>query len=100
MSNTYKVGTSVESRAQFFDEFGVALDPPSVVAKVQTPEGVETSYTYGVDAAVVRETLGVYHLWIETLTAGIYVCRWKGDGSVRVANEKEFNVTASKFIIP
>lgn len=41
---------------------GVATlyDPPSVIAKVRTPLGVETELEFGVDVELVKESTGVY----------------------------------------
>jgi hypothetical protein len=100
MSNTYKLGTSVKVSAAFFDEDGAAFDPATVIAMVKTPDGAETSYTYGSPSDIVQDSLGNYHLWIETPAAGTYAYRWKGDDAVHVANESTFDVDESAFATP
>lgn len=107
MSNTYKLGTSVKVEGAFTDEDGDDLDPTTVTAMVKAPDGVEASYVYGVDAVVIKDSIGHYHMWIETALggAGTYAYRWKGETDaspdpIDVANEDEFEVEESAFTNP
>jgi hypothetical protein len=96
-------GNAVRSRCTFRDVDASAVDPVTVVCKVKVPASTEMTYTYGVDAGLVRISPGVYQLWIATNTAaGTYTPRWKGtdaDGNI-VANESAFEVDASAFATP
>jgi hypothetical protein len=100
VSNTYKLGTSVRARVVFRDVDGELIDPATVVCMVKKPDGAETSYTYGVDAGVVRDEAAVYHFWIATPDAGTYAYRWKGIDAVEVDNEDTFEVDESAFATP
>ena len=95
MSNTYKLGTSVKISVAFTDVDGVAADPTLVTCKVQKPNdaaGIETLYTYPTDAALVKDSVGNYHLWIETDQVGTYVYGFEGAGVVDVSNDDTFDV--------
>lgn len=99
MSNTHKLGNAVRVRVVFRDLDGELLDPAAVTCMIKTPDGTETSYVYGVDA-VVRDSEGVYHFWVATPDAGTYHYRWKGEDSVEIGNEDEFEVEESAFTNP
>ena len=47
-------------------------DPTSVAFKTMAGDGTTVTYTYGVSAAVIRDSVGVYHLDFVPATAG----RW------------------------
>ena len=96
MSNTYKLGTAVKVTAAFTDLAGIAFDPSSVVCAVQKPSdaaGADTAYTYGVDAQLVRDDVGAYHLWIATDEVGTWAYRFTGDDpGGDIANEDTFEI--------
>jgi hypothetical protein len=102
VSNTYKLGNSVRVRVVFRDVDDELLDPATVVVMVRGPIGspAETSYTYGVDVGVARESEGVYTFWVATPDPGTYCYRWKGIDDVTVTNEESFDVDESCFETP
>lgn len=50
-----------------------AADPASLVAVVTCSPAAAVTYTYGVDAEVVRDGVGLYRLEIDLATAGATV---------------------------
>ena len=95
MANTYKAGTSVKVSAIFQDVDADAFDPAEVLAAIKTPAGVETVYTYGVDAELQREDVGMYFLWVVNPDEeGEYTYGFKGDGDVAVTNCGTFEIEA------
>lgn len=97
---SYMLGTDVKVEGQFIDEDEALFDPDVVICKTKDPAGVEASYTYGTDAALVRDSEGIYHLWLFADQEGTWAYRFKCSGGARVANETEFEVEASAFATP
>lgn len=62
-------------------------DPTTVTATVRLPDGTVTVYTYGVDAAVVKDDTGQYHIDITPSSAGELIVGFKGVGVVDTYNE-------------
>ena len=63
--NTYARGTSVQVSVEFLDLSKAAFDPATVICQIKTPAGTETTYTYGDDDELVRDSAGKYHLWVD-----------------------------------
>ena len=62
MSNiTYFIGDGFRLVGTF-TVGGVATDPTTVVFQLRDPDEIIITYTYGVDAEVVKDSTGVYHL--------------------------------------
>jgi hypothetical protein len=98
MANTYDIGDTVRCAYAFTDEDGTAVDPDVVIFRYKTASVAETSYTYGTDAEVVRDSAGNYHVDLTPDTAGIWYYRWEGDaGAASVADETFFTVRESQF---
>jgi hypothetical protein len=57
------------------DDGVTAVDPDTFVITVQDPDGEETAYTYGVDAAFLRSDVGDYSLEITPDAAGVWYVR-------------------------
>lgn len=55
---------------------GVATDPTTVKVEVRSPDGVITTYNYGVDAALTKVVVGTYQLLITLAQVGTYKWRW------------------------
>ncbi len=94
----YDVDDVVPIRASFRNAAGTAADPTTVVARVKDPAGTIITYTYGTDAALVKDGVGEYHV---DVAVGAQVGRWyyrfKGTGTVAVSEENYFIVDPSEF---
>ena len=93
--NTYDRADTVRLTATFtLDD--VVSDPGGVVFKVKDPDGNVATYTYGVDAAVVKDSTGVYYVDYEVAgLVGPYYYRMEGTAPVRAACEGAFAVRQS-----
>jgi hypothetical protein len=73
------------------------VDPTAVFCEVRTPAGVETTYTYGVDAGLVKDSVGNYHLNVSATARGTWPYRWYSTGTGQAAGESWFFVRESDF---
>lgn len=91
-------GTPFRVTVTFQDEDGVAIDPATVTLKTLSPCGTETSYVYGTDAEVQRQSAGLYLGDITPDRAGRWRFRWESTGTGQTTViEDSFIVQASKF---
>ena len=93
--NAYDIGDTVRLSV-VFTVASVATDPTTVIARVQTPSGT-TVYEYGIDAALVKDAVGSYHIDANPSVAGNYIYRFEGTGSASAATEASFTVRLSAF---
>jgi hypothetical protein len=97
---SYPFGSSVRVTATFRDEDDELFDPAVVLFRVKAPSETETTYTYGDDAEVVKDSTGIYHMWVTGNQAGTWAYRAVGDDEQDVANESSFDVDESAFDNP
>jgi hypothetical protein len=95
--NSYALGNLVRVSVIFTNSAGTAIDPGAVKCQVRLPAGTITTYTYGVDAGVVKDSTGNYHLDIDANTAGEWLYRWYSTSTGQAASEAVFTVEASVF---
>lgn len=89
-------GTRVRVSVVFTDVNGASVDPTTVRVKWRAPGGAATTWTYGTDAEVVRDSAGNYHADLDTSTApGIWRYRWESTGAGQAAAESQFTVSSS-----
>ncbi len=92
MANVFDIGDLVRVSAAFTDSAGMAIDPTAVYVKYRTPAGTTTTLTYGVDAALVRDSAGNYHADISATDDGDWHYRWYSTGSGQASEEHWFRV--------
>ena len=92
----YDIADRVKLQVSFVDSSGAHADPDEVTLKIKTPSGT-TSYVYGVDADVIRESAGVYYYLLLLGEAGKHVYRWEGVGTLYAGGEKDLVTNASEF---
>jgi hypothetical protein len=95
--NSYDVGDLVRVTATFTNAAGTVADPAAVTARYRSPSGTTTTLTYGVDAELVKESTGVYHVDISASESGTWSYRFASTGSGQAANEESFFVERSEF---
>jgi hypothetical protein len=95
--NQYAEGQRVRCLATFTDYGGALGDPATVTFKFRTPTGLVTSYTFGADLQLVRDSLGTYHVDVDAISDGRWHWRWQSTGAIAGAKEHYFDVTSSKF---
>jgi hypothetical protein len=92
------IGAQLRFTVQFTDSDGNAVDPASVVFRVMSPWGSETTLTYGVDADLQRLSTGSYTADFSPGEAGRHAYRWQSTGTGTIAaNEGTFSVQSSPF---
>ena len=77
----HAVGTTVRIACNFQDDDGTDIDPDGVVFKVRSPAGTVTTYTYGTDAALVRQNTGDYYVDLVPTDSGRWHYRWVSSGA-------------------
>ena len=95
-ANIYDIGDVVRCEGTITSS-GTAVDPGTVIGKYRNPAGSVTTYTYGVDAELVKGTVGVYYFDITIVTEGSYYYRLEGTGSNATAQEGAFLVRGSQL---
>lgn len=79
-------GNIVQSYAKFKNKSNVLVNPTTVQVKVKQPDLTETTYIYGVDPEVVRESTGIYYINLDTTgKSGTWYVKWNSLGTQGVA---------------
>jgi len=90
---TYDLGDLVRSSVTFtIESSGLAGDPDTVSVSYIDPSGNVTTKVYGVDAEVIKDGVGDYHIDINADEAGTWYHRWFGTGNIQAAQEQHFDV--------
>lgn len=92
------VGTEIRITLTITDDACVATDPTTLKVKTHAPNGVVTTYTYGTDAALQRQTTGIYIFDVTPNAPGRWDYRLEttGTGTV-ITKEAHFYVQDSPF---
>lgn len=96
-ANTYDIGDVVRLDVAFTTQADVAVDPGTITVKIKNPIGTVTTYVYGVDAEVIRDSTGNYYVLIDADKEGVWYYRWEGTGANQSADEDTFTVADSQF---
>jgi hypothetical protein len=94
---SYHVGDLVRITGTWTNAAGTATDPTAVFAQYRSPSNTTTTLTYGVDAALVKGSTGVYYVDINASAAGQWFYRFYSTGTGQASNEEFFNVPRSEF---
>lgn len=82
LPNVYAVPNVVRIETEFRDADGNLTDPSAVLAKYRTPTTLTvTTLTYGVDAALVKDGTGRYHVDISCTVIGDWYYGFLGDSA-------------------
>jgi hypothetical protein len=102
--NYFNRGTPVQFTVIFTDASGSNFDPSPLTFTYQNPQAVVTTLTYGVDAALVKDGGGHYHVNFDipaaTTAAGEWLWKWSGtaaDGIGIASDEGKFGVNRGSF---
>jgi hypothetical protein len=98
-TTTYDVGDRVKLSAEIRDLESVGsplIDPDTLVFKMLEPNATITTYTYGVDPELVRDSVGVFHVEWDVDQAGNHWSRFAASGNVGAAEERGFKVRAPR----
>lgn len=94
--NTYDIGDLVRCTGTFATG-DTNVNPGAIFFKVKTPSGVVTTYTYGTDVELVRDSTGVYHVDVDATEWGDYTYRFWSTGVGQAASEGQFWVRRTLF---
>lgn len=98
MAGSYDSGDRIRLKTSTaFNVDGVATDPTTITVQIKKPDGTVLTYVYGVDAEVVRDGVGLYHVDINLDQVGTWYYRFAGTGACVAAAETEFYVLESEF---
>lgn len=98
-ANSHDLGDLVRVSAVFSDvETSAALDPGVVNLSVKTPAAVVTTYVYGTDPEIVKDSVGNYHADIDANEAGTWHYRWWSTGNGQAAEEQSYTVVAAEAV--
>lgn len=97
MANEYDKGDVVRCSATFTNAAGTPIDPTAVIFKFKTPASAITTYTYGVDAELVKDDTGDYHVDIDANAVGVWAYRFYSTGTGQAADEDIFVVDTTRF---
>ncbi len=91
-------GSVVQFYYKIKDKHGTLIDPSSLNVKIRNPSLVDTTYTYGVHAQVVRESTGIYYINIDTTgTTGTWRAKWTSTGTGQGVAETSLIVDATQI---
>jgi hypothetical protein len=98
VTNEYAPGALVQVAAVFRNPAsGALMDPAAVLFKFKDPAGVVTTYTYGTDSQLVKDSTGKYHVDINASSVGRWYYKFYSTGSGQAAFENHFSVKSTNF---
>ena len=100
---TYAINQLVRLSAEFRangQPNGALVDPSRVEVKILAPDATLTSLAWPDDGAVVRDSIGVFHVDVLATVHGTWTYRFTGKGAAQAAQERNFTVDASRFATP
>ena len=103
MLGKYDVGDQVITVHELFDRNGNAEDPVTLKMVTRSPAGVETVYTYGSSAEVVKTAVGVYEFtWPQFIAThvGVWSLRANATGPTTCSFEDTLEVRQTNYSTP
>jgi hypothetical protein len=99
MANTYDVGDLVRVTGTWEDADGTDTDPAGTITfKFTDPSANTVTYTYGVDAELIKSATGIYYVDVSIDEHGTWWYRFaSGAGSGQAAAEAFFLIRDSRF---
>ena len=95
--SVYDVGDLLRVSGAFTDAAGTAIDPTTVLFKYKVPAGTITTLTYGVDGALVKDSVGNYHVDLNMSVSGIFYFKFYSTGTGQAAAEANVTVNPTAF---
>ena len=74
---------------------GVATDPATLTIRVKDPTGAEVVYTLVSNPALVKDSVGNYHIDITVGIAGLWSYHLESTGAVQASDDEQFVVLAA-----
>jgi len=93
----YTEGDATDLSWSFTDRAtGLPADPSTLVLKVRSPRSGTRTYTYGTDAELVRDSVGVYSFHLDLNAGGHWHWRIVGSGVAQRAMQRGIYVKPAK----
>lgn len=88
---SFKVGQKPKLKGEFAAT-DVPTDPTVITFTIVEPDedATVTTYVYGTDAQLVRDDVGVYHVFFEIVHAGMHCYSFKGTGACEGLESDKF----------
>jgi len=90
----FDLGQLVRATNTFTDDTGTVVDPTGVFVNYKSPGGTLTVLEFGVDAAVIKDSTGVYHVDIDGDEVGRWYVFWFSTGTGQASAEESFFINA------
>lgn len=100
MANSYNVGTDVRCEMRFYSdkERTTLADPTTIKFRYQGPGATAiTEYVYGSDAALHKDSTGIYYVNVNPTSAGRWDYVYRGTGTVSITLKSYFEAQATLF---
>jgi hypothetical protein len=91
-------GSAPRSFGEFRNAAGAFADPQTVRVSILKPDLSPITLTYGVDADVIKDAVGKYHIDLDANIEGVWKVRWFAEGIGKAATEMRFRVLESDFV--
>jgi hypothetical protein len=98
--NKYFIGEVVTLSGAFTNPAGAAVDPSVVTFNLREPDATFTAFVFGVDAELIRDGIGLYHVDWTTAKVGSHCWGLAGTGTAQAISEGEFEVEARCSVAP
>lgn len=101
-ANEYNIGSNVRCEMRFYSdvEKTTLADPTAVLFRKVSPTGDVTAHTYGVDGALIRDSLGIFYENVNPDEEGTWIYAFRGTGAVVITMQSQFVAKETAFDIP
>lgn len=96
--SVYQVGDLARVTGVFTNPAETEIDPTGLSFFYTTPAGVTTELVHGTDAALVKDSVGNYHVDVDVTEAGEWHYRWESTGTGQAGQNGQFMVEPSSFV--
>lgn len=88
MTNHFSAGSLVKLTSTFQDADEVLFNPTDVKITIEDPNGTITTYEYGVDGGLIKDSTGIYHIDVDTTgKPGTWHYRWFSLGTGQASSK-------------
>jgi hypothetical protein len=99
LENHWPAGSLVRVSGAFTDAAAAPIDPTVVRFMFKRPDiAVVTTYVYGVDGALVKDSVGNYHVDVSADVKGEWLYRWESTGTGQAALDSGFFADESRVV--
>lgn len=88
----YAIGDRRKLSCEIRDEDGNLADPDTLTFTMYTPDDAVTTYEYGTDTELVRDSVGKFHVYWDCAQSGLHRYTWVSSGSLALVQGSTFLV--------